>query len=775
MANLMPLPKMRFTNQGRPLIGGKVFFYVAGTSTPKNTFKDRSQSTLNSNPVILDSNGEADIWFEAGYYKVVLKSSTDVLIWTVDSIAADAQGLNLDDLNAAITAAQAAAGEAAASATAAEESASRVDLGALDQAVLDAQAAAAIATGAVSGSVNTFFAATKAAADSLAAGLGDGATVIVDRDETAGGVQTRRVVTSGVLGAPVNELDAGQVARGVVAVDSIADLLALPEGQRKEGLRYLVKGYHAGSDVGGGTFYWDPASVIPVDGGVFFSVAGVATGRWIRILEDGAVHTDYYGPSKDDVSNDAPFILAAKAYAETYAVPCIVDDGRYFMGGTELVFDLPISFTGSGRWGVIFRYSADLVGSAVHVARTAYNSGCNIKGMQFTGVGTGTGLSMGNSITIAAVDNHFEDLRFVGFALGHSTTYSWCNTFTGLRFQNCTQPFIFGSQTNTCTFNTCSYVGFTVGGSFINCEGLLFNSPNIANFAEANGGFSLSQSVVRMVNPYIELPSPLIAQVGGTTDTLPSSLHILGGVANPGSISYADRSVVVIEDVRMQFGTGGITIIPNGGRAPGLALHRVALSMFSSAENTQRLLLRSSHATIGPFGNAFGGGTLTYELHREYYRVGQAGANNGILLSNSLVTGRQYTVVASVRREGDIQVAARATGLTESVITSNSIPLSTGQFKRVNFVFTAQGAELRWIFQGTLQVKLIEIHEGVVEDSQVLPSVARWSLASAPVAGTWARGDIVDNSAPSAGSPAGWYCTVAGTPGTWKAMANLAT
>ena len=35
---------------------------------------------------------------------------------------------------------------------------------------------------------------------------------------------------------------AAMVARGVVAVDSIADLLALPEGQRKVGLRYLVKG-----------------------------------------------------------------------------------------------------------------------------------------------------------------------------------------------------------------------------------------------------------------------------------------------------------------------------------------------------------------------------------------------------------------------------------------------------------------------------------------------------------------------------------------------------
>lgn len=54
-----------------------------------------------------------------------------------------------------------------------------------------------------------------------------------------------------------SDYGAAMVARGVVAVDSIADLLELPEGQRKEGLRYLVKGYHAGSDIGGGEFYWE--------------------------------------------------------------------------------------------------------------------------------------------------------------------------------------------------------------------------------------------------------------------------------------------------------------------------------------------------------------------------------------------------------------------------------------------------------------------------------------------------------------------------------------
>jgi len=45
---------------------------------------------------------------------------------------------------------------------------------------------------------------------------------------------------------------------------------------------------------------------------------------------------------------------------------------------------------------------------------------------------------------------------------------------------------------------------------------------------------------------------------------------------------------------------------------------------------------------------------------------------------------------------------------------------------------------------------------------------------AAPVTGTWARGDVVWNIEPSAGGPPGWVCVVAGEPGTWQAMANLA-
>ena len=47
-----------------------------------------------------------------------------------------------------------------------------------------------------------------------------------------------------------------------------------------------------------------------------------------------------------------------------------------------------------------------------------------------------------------------------------------------------------------------------------------------------------------------------------------------------------------------------------------------------------------------------------------------------------------------------------------------------------------------------------------------------WGSA-APVAGTYAVGNIVYNTAPTAGGTIGWVCTVAGTPGTWKTFGTV--
>jgi len=46
-------------------------------------------------------------------------------------------------------------------------------------------------------------------------------------------------------------------------------------------------------------------------------------------------------------------------------------------------------------------------------------------------------------------------------------------------------------------------------------------------------------------------------------------------------------------------------------------------------------------------------------------------------------------------------------------------------------------------------------------------------LRAAPVTGTYNVGDYIQNITPTVGQPKGWYCTVAGSPATWVADANL--
>lgn len=101
-ATLSPAPKLQFfTAAGNPLVGGKLYSYSAGTSTPLATYTDNTGTTPNANPVILDSRGEASVWLGNASYKLVLRDSTDTLIWSVDNIDAQDQTASLSALLAA--------------------------------------------------------------------------------------------------------------------------------------------------------------------------------------------------------------------------------------------------------------------------------------------------------------------------------------------------------------------------------------------------------------------------------------------------------------------------------------------------------------------------------------------------------------------------------------------------------------------------------------------------------------------------------------------------
>lgn len=88
MALLSPNPKQQFFDaNGEPLVGGKIYTYEAGTSTPVATYQDSSGNVANTNPIILDSRGMCNIWLlSTVVYKYVVKDAEDTLLFTTDNI-----------------------------------------------------------------------------------------------------------------------------------------------------------------------------------------------------------------------------------------------------------------------------------------------------------------------------------------------------------------------------------------------------------------------------------------------------------------------------------------------------------------------------------------------------------------------------------------------------------------------------------------------------------------------------------------------------------------
>jgi hypothetical protein len=91
---LAPVPKFQFISaNGVPLAGGCLFSFVTGTNTPLATYTDANGFTLNSNPVILDASGSANVWLGPQKYRLRLVSaggvncSTGSQLWQVDGVA----------------------------------------------------------------------------------------------------------------------------------------------------------------------------------------------------------------------------------------------------------------------------------------------------------------------------------------------------------------------------------------------------------------------------------------------------------------------------------------------------------------------------------------------------------------------------------------------------------------------------------------------------------------------------------------------------------------
>ena len=84
IASPMPQIRAKFTNKlGIPLSGCKVYTYEPNSNIPKKTWIDIDKTVENTNPILLDSAGEADIFLD-GLYRIVVKDRFGFVVYDVE-------------------------------------------------------------------------------------------------------------------------------------------------------------------------------------------------------------------------------------------------------------------------------------------------------------------------------------------------------------------------------------------------------------------------------------------------------------------------------------------------------------------------------------------------------------------------------------------------------------------------------------------------------------------------------------------------------------------
>jgi len=89
--SLSPWLKPRFftTGTNRPLAGGLMYTYEAGTTTNATTYSDDS-GTPNTNPIVLNSDGECNLYLDDDViYRIILKNAAGVTQFDKDNISSN--------------------------------------------------------------------------------------------------------------------------------------------------------------------------------------------------------------------------------------------------------------------------------------------------------------------------------------------------------------------------------------------------------------------------------------------------------------------------------------------------------------------------------------------------------------------------------------------------------------------------------------------------------------------------------------------------------------
>lgn len=393
-----------------------------------------------------------------------------------------------------------------------------------------------------------------------------------------------------------------------------------------------------------------------------------------------------------------------------------------------------------------------------------YVNGADIDDFYLYGSGVGVGLNLNGTIDLPVNDSTLKKFRVENFAVGFKSSYAWSNSLETIRAHNCQKSFEINSQSNNMTFNVFNASGAQETSTFKNAEGIVFNSFNFVNQSAATT-MSLFQSYVTIHSPYFENVSGSVL-VGTSSEVNPSSLILNGGL-------IAGDFIVGSDGVHLELnGCRNAKVKSKINSSSGLPVKWANIKAKTVCIGNDvpdidflnwHLFTTHEKAILWP--NSSGGGVRYAKLYRDYYTFEQAADLNGMSIADDLIIGQQYCLVMAVRRETlNMPISVRS-GTKNISFSNTAIPNSDDDWVIRHFPFVAEASDLKLLFKGVLQIKMIAISNGVADTGSVsFPDVKRWRGSSAPLQGDWLAGDMVDSEVESIN---GFRCSIGGSPGTW--------
>jgi hypothetical protein len=499
----------------------------------------------------------------------------------------------------------------------------------------------------------------------------------------------------------------------------------------------------------------------------------------------------YGGVGDDSTNNAAPLTSAIAQAAQSTGAKVYVPQGT-FRQTTAVAVLAGVTIEGEGEGSILKQTTADTVNLSLAVA------GVTIRGIHFQGgIGsTTTARVLLNAASKIAVESCFFS-ALSGWGV-HSQGASSEVRVSGCKFYGWTAPTNGASGVNvynegerfTITENT------VLGGSTSNTTGAFFGISVLrSDGAGTFHQFAIANNHVIGLREYGILVYGNTETTEGVTITGNTIAYVYSSTANaasgagiyllrPGKTTVSGNSIGYTNLSTSEYGLCPGAI---GVNAAYRSLTISGNTIYNTTENGISIKSGLSDSSVAIVGNTFDTTAKASIVLSGQNRATVTGntvrsASNALyvdLFDGLAVSGNFFDCTATTAVTAQVLTGTQATISGNTIINAATdfaaLAVSDVTACRVSGNLLVSAGDDAYETAGTCTGTLADESNGLsraFNNGTGTNVVLR--VTAAPSAGTYKVGDRAWDTDAASGAPMGWVCTVAGSPGTWTAMPNLA-